>query len=303
MTIRSDSLRQNPAYRPGFSLPTFAALALAAGLSACARRVPEQVLAGAPVAPAPVIARPARWTPRPTGVAIDYTMDVAGALAIDDGGGTQRDSTTLRLVASVRRASGTGFSGVIRSASVRSPGSGTMVPLARMPVPAPYTAPAAVGVQPTPTSRLASANPCDGNLGVALQALRELLVTTPDTVVIGSSWTDSSAYRTCRDGIPLEVVAHRRFTVDGAATDSAGRTTLVVTRRSRMSYSGWDARGDDTTWVSGRGIAELRYRLDGATGAVGGAEGSGSLDVEIRTGTTRQRATQTTAIRIAHAVP
>lgn len=303
MTIRSDPLRQNPAYRPGFSLPILAALALAAGLSACVRRVPEQVLAGAPVAPAPVSARPARWTPKPTGVAIDYTIDVDGALTIDDGAGTQRDSTSLRLVASVRRAAGTGFSGVIRSASVRGPGVGAMVPLARMPLPAPYTAPAVVGAPPTPASRLASSNPCEGNLGVALQGLRELLVTTPDTVAVGSSWADSSTYRTCRDGIPLEVVARRRFTLDGAATDSLGRTTLAVTRRSNLSYSGWDARGDDTTWVSGRGVGELRYRLDGATGAVGNAEGSGSLDVEVRTGTKRQRATQATSTRIARVDP
>lgn len=146
MTIRSFSLRQNPAYRPGFSLSPLAALLLVTAPVACVRRVPETVLAGAPAAPAPVVARPARWAPKPTGTAADYVVEVDGALTIDDAAGPSRDSTALRLTASVRRAAGTGFSGVVRAVTVRSPGMNTPVALPRIPLPAPYSANASIGV-------------------------------------------------------------------------------------------------------------------------------------------------------------
>jgi hypothetical protein len=303
MTIRSFSLRQNPAYRPGFSLSPLAALLLVTAPVACVRRVPETVLAGAPAAPAPVVARPARWAPKPTGTAADYVVEVDGALTIDDAAGPSRDSTALRLTASVRRAAGTGFSGVVRAVTVRSPGMNTPVALPRIPLPAPYSANASIGVSPAPTSRLATANSCDGNLGVALTVLRELLFVAPDTVSLGSSWTDSSTYRTCRDGIPLDVASQRRFTVERAVPDSAGRVALVIVRRSTASYRGWGARGDDTTWVAGRASSELRYRVDAATGEPWSAEGAGSLELEVRSGTTRQRATQVSSTRIARLVP
>ena len=303
MTIRSSSLRQNPAYRPGFSLPLLAGLTMAAASSACVRRVPETVLAGMPAAAAPIAARPTHWTPRPAGIAADYTIEIDGALTLEDAAGPPRDSASLRIVVSVRRAVGTGFSGVLRSATVRSPGTNTPAPLPKLPLPAPYTAFASRGISPAPASRLAPVNACDGNLDVALTVVRELLFVMPDTVSVGTTWADSSSYRTCRDGIPLDVVAQRRFTVERAAPDSAGHFTLVVLRRSSASYRGWSARGDDTTWVTGRASGELRYRVDATSGAPASASGTASLDVEVRSGTTRQRATQVSVTRIARLAP
>ena len=88
-----------------------------------------------------------------------------------------------------------------------------------------------------------------------------------------------------------------------AAPDSAGHFTLVVLRRSSASYRGWSARGDDTTWVTGRASGELRYRVDATSGAPASASGTASLDVEVRSGTTRQRATQVSVTRIARLAP
>lgn len=123
------------------------------------------------------------------------------------------------------------------------------------------------------------------------------MLPVPDTVRIGSLWSDSGYFDTCRDGAVLTVFSRRAFRVRQFLPDSAGGV-LLVDRTSRTTVRGASVRGDDTTHIEGTGTGAMLFRLEARSGAVMGAEGTSELDLVIRGRTKTERARQTTRARI-----
>src|SRR6185312_5980684 len=111
-----------------------------------------------------------------------------------------------------------------------------------------YSAP---GVQ-LQFSAPADAAPCSSTERAAAQSLRDVWFEVPDTLRVGSTWSDSSSYVTCRDGIPLRSVVHRMFHVSSAAVRD-GRAILSIARLSRTVIDGRGAQFGDSVTVTGAG--------------------------------------------------
>jgi len=300
MTIRSTLLRQNPAYRPGNSLPVVWLLLAAAGL-ACGTRVPEQVISGPHPKPARVDEPPRAWTPRPGPLAHEYVIDQRAHITTTTDLGTVEDSASLVVSASVRHVPDAGIAGLLLDITVGAPGIGVAA-LPGLSLPYAFSAPGVpAGSQYALSGRLA-VDPCTTPAHVALGALRDLLVRVPDFMPLGIEWSDSGSFITCRDGVRLNLSTTRRFKLVGFEPRPDGGI-LRVTRTATSTLRGLTARGDDTTRVEGTGMSTLQYELDAVTAAVLAASGSGSLDVVVRGALRAQRARQTSSVRISVRVP
>jgi hypothetical protein len=137
---------------------------------------------------------------------------------------------------------------------------------------------------------------------VALNALRDIVFRVPDSVGIGSTWSDSGDVASCRDGAVLTLSIRRTYRVRGAE-DRDGVSYLAVDRVSRSTLRGSVARGNDTTIVSGSGEATHRILLDQTTGLVAFADGSGVLDVLVRAPARQESARQVSTLRAARKAP
>jgi len=304
MIIRSVSLRQNPAYRPGNSRPSAWLVAATVLLAACRARVPEQVLSS----PTPVVSRgteemPRSWTIRPGVAAREYRIvQLAEIVATADSAGPQTDSTSVTVDASIRNIPRGGVAGLIRSVAVSSPGTSAS-PLPGIALPLAFAAPEPrSGAQASLTTRPAAAEVCGSPAQVPLGALRDLLIHVPDSVFLGREWADSGTFVMCREGVRLEVFSRRQFTLTRyQRRDSLG--VLLVTRLGTTTIQGLSVRGEDTTRVEGSGTNSLRYELDSTTGEVLSTAGTGSLDIFVRGAVKIQRARQTSALTISIRTP
>lgn len=122
MIIRSNTLRQNPAYRPGNSRSIRWGILTASTLLACYTRVPEQTIAIPPAAKppdAPLVA--SVWTPRPGALAREYLVENSARVVTTTGSGSTDDSTAIVIQASIRQVAGGGFAGLLRDIVVSSP--------------------------------------------------------------------------------------------------------------------------------------------------------------------------------------
>ena len=300
MTIRSTLLRQNPAYRPGNSLP-LVWLLLATATLGCSTRIPEQVVSGPHPEPVRVDEPPRAWTPRPGLPAHEYVIDQRARVTTTTDSGIVEDSTSLVVSASVRHVPGAGIAGLLLAIAVGPPGIAAVTPPG-LSLPYAFSAPVVpVGSQYAPSGRAAT-DPCTTPAHVALGALRDLLVRMPDFMPFGVEWSDSGSFITCRDGVRLELSTTRRFKLVGFEQRPDGGV-LRVARTATSTLRGSTARGDDTTRVEGTGTSTLQYELDAATAAVLAASGSGSLDVVVRGARRTQRARQTSSVRISVRVP
>ena len=293
MIIRSSSLRQNPAYRPGNSPLFFFGLLLLA--VACRTRVPEQVIVPPRPRPTPVDEAPREWALRPGTLAREYRVEQRALLsATDEFGATVSDSTSVVVEASVRNVPAGGVAGLIRTVTVGAPGT---APISFAGIVVPYAFTAAeppLTTQASPVGRPAGQDPCASSAHVPLVVVRDILVRAPASLVVGREWTDSGSFVTCRDGVRLDVISRRRFALtryelrDGAAILHVARTGSSVLR-------GVSIRGDDTTRVEGSGTNAMQYELDASTGDVISASGTGTLDMLVRGTSKSQRARQTSA--------
>jgi hypothetical protein len=143
----------------------------------------------------------------------------------------------------------------------------------------------------------ADVTPCSSTELAAAQSLRDLWFQTPDSLRVGATWSDSSSYVTCRDGIPLRATVHRMFHV-AAATVRNGRTILAVTRLSRTLLDGHGVQFGDSVVVTGAGNGQLAYDLDLSSGQIDSATGTATLDFSLRSSQRMQVVRQTVEIRI-----
>ena len=302
MTVRSFTLRQNPAYRPGNPLPFFWGFFVLLATAACRSRIPEQVIS--PPSPQAAAAGDTRlsWMLRPGSVAHEYHIEHRAHIVTTTGsGGANTDSTSLTVDASLRKTA-TGHAGLIRDAWTGAPGVAPAV-LPGLVFPYAFVATEPLpGVQPAPAGQPPVSDPCTSTVHVALGALRDVLLRAPDSLYLGRGWSDSGAFVTCRDGVRLDVVSRRQFTFTGFE-HRAGAGLLMVTRSTRTALHGMAARGDDTTRVDGSGTSTLHYELDASTGDVVAANGTGVAEIVVRGATRSESARQTSAVMITRRSP
>lgn len=301
MTVRSSTLRQNPAYRPGDSHPPprdsllRAVLAATLVVVACRSPIPQQPISdrGPDQPPAPVA--PISWVLTPSLLSRDYQLELRASIVTTlDSGQVVVDSTSIAVDATLREVADGGTAGLIQSVVVTAPGLAP-APMSGLSVPFAFVAERPAqnpGLQLDPMPRPVVRDPCAAKFDVPLGVLRDFLVTPPDTLSIGVAWADSGSYVTCRDGARLTVFSRRTFHV-AAHDTTGGRSVLLVDRRSTSTLQGRVVRGEDTTHVSGSGTGSMRLVLDATTGSVVSADGAGFLDVLVRGAIREERARQT----------
>ncbi len=141
------------------------------------------------------------------------------------------------------------------------------------------------------------ATPCGSTALAAVQSLRDLWIKPPDTLRIGTSWTDSSSYIVCRDGLALRATVRRNFSVSGVA-ETSGRVLLSIARTSQTAIDGNGAQFGEAVDVKGTGRGQLFYMLDPATGEIASASGTSSLELSLRSKLRTQVVTQSVTTQI-----
>lgn len=176
-------------------------------------------------------------------------------------------------------------------------GSGTLdpQPLGGLLLPVPF---AAVGSDEAGVPRIEV--PPSGACGLAaisLQPLRELFVSPPPRLVVGTSWSDSSSYAICRDSIPLAVTSVRRYRVVGAERRADG-VVVVVDRTSRVILLGEGVQFGERLSLAAEGSGSMRLELDPASSTIRAARGDADLTMTMRGRRRSQELRQHTRIEI-----
>lgn len=126
----------------------------------------------------------------------------------------------------------------------------------------------------------ALANVCDQPETGATTLVRDLLVRLPRELMVGATWSDSSAAFVCRAGVPIVIRTHNSYTVDRIEVRD-GRTEVAIIRGMDISLEGsstvaWRARS-----VRGSGGGTQSLRVDAATGALVELDGTTSLELDV----------------------
>lgn len=281
---------------------TFRYVTAAAGcalLSACQHgSVPNQVLTKpAPVrAPAPAIARSGVWRYAPSTALQRFSIDQRAVVTIGLDSTALPDTLTSHAEVSFAAPSARDVNGSVTAFLVGSSGRAAATP-AGLQIPFPFRATyAAPDVQLAFTAPADTAS-CSSMERATVQSARDVWFRAPDTLRVGTTWSDSASYVTCRDGIPLRSVVHRMFHVAGTATRD-GRTLLSIARLMRTRIDGRGSQFGDSVVVSGSGNGQLTYEFDPARGEVISAAGSSTLDISLRGSQRTQIVRQAAEIRI-----
>jgi hypothetical protein len=258
-----------------------------------------------PVTPPPVVVAPVvqtAWPIVPSALTREFSIDQRAVFTTTTDSGTASDSTSLVVELTFRRTADGGAAGLLRSASLSASG-GTPMPFPGLVASTAFLAPpSARGVLAVPAVRGGRADPCRSPADVPLAVVRDLLIQVPDTLRVGTTWTDSGSFDTCRDGAVIRVSSRRSFRAREFLADTAGGSFLVE-RNSRTTVRGAAIRGDDTTHIEGAGTGTMNLRLDARSGALIGAEGTSELDLVVRGRTKTERARQVGRARVSPVLP
>jgi hypothetical protein len=189
----------------------------------------------------------------------------------------------------------TRISGLLTSYRV-SADTGEPVLPAGLLVPLPFSAVDGTGSVPLRFTR-----PDPAGCGIdaaAVLALRDLFVTPPRRLEVGTAWQDSAQYTICRDSIPLAVRSVREFRVVGAERRGEG-IAVTVERRTRVAMHGEGRQFGEALVIEaeGEGLARLVLGLRG--GIVIGGDGESTLRMTMRGRRRSQELTQHTRIVIS----
>jgi hypothetical protein len=274
---------------------------LVLGLAAFHPRVPDQLLHPS----APVVRRAPsallgarwghRWVYRASAQRLVYTLEQHAQLKIRQDTVERFDSVSSRVVAAFTVAGQARVTGTVNDFGVQGSGHGMSVP-AGVALPFPFAA--TYEDRGRQLSFIApSASPCLTPALPIAQSLRDLWFQAPDTVWLGRTWSDSTSYASCRDGIQLRTEVHRAFRVSDVV-DRDGRVLLTIQRASRTTIEGDGAQSGEAVSVRGSGTGELAYTVDLVAGQILSARGSSNLQI-ILTGRLRtQNVQQKSDIRI-----
>ena len=206
---------------------------------------------------------------------------------------------TLTPTAGGVRASGTVDSVVVEaSARVRgAAGAAAAPPEPRVPPFAYDGSTTGRGVRVDPAAgaavELRCAAPTGGAALAALAAVREVLPRVPEGAAPGARWRDTTVTARCAGPVLLVVQTVSRY---DAESDADG--LLAVVRRSATTLRGQGAAGVRPVTVAGTGQAELRYRLDPASGRLAGGVGEGRTTLTVTVAGAAQRFQQRTRTEV-----
>ena len=269
-------------------------------LAACQRGpVPNQVFTKpAPVSAPPPVARNADlWVNRPSTALQRFTVDELAAITfgLDSAAHTDTLSSHAEVAFSSAPATG-GVNGTVTAFLVGGAGRPAATPPGVV-TPFPFRARYSARGAQLGFSAPSDAAPCSSTERSVAEALRDLWFEAPDTLRVGSTWSDSSSYVTCRDGIPLRSTVHRMFHVSGS-TMRGGRMLLSIARLSRTLIDGHGSQFGDSVAVTGAGSGQLVYEFDPGSGEVVTANGSATMNFSLRGSQRMQIVRQTVEIRI-----
>lgn len=208
----------------------------------------------------------------------------------------RRDTAKAVISVSWTRPAGgdpTRLSGLVTDYRVGG-GASEPQPLVGLLLPVPFTA---TGRDEVAARVEVPASGACGLAAAALQPVRELFVSTPPRLVVGTSWSDSLSYALCRDSIPLAVTSVRRYRVVGAEqrTDAV---VIVVDRSSSVALVGEGVQFGEKLSLAAEGTGTMRFELDPASGAVVAARGEADLKMTMRGRRRSQELRQHTRIEI-----
>jgi hypothetical protein len=277
-----------------------AAAAICPLLAACgSTTVPSQVLTTpAPVtAAAPVARSSAAWLYQPSTERQRLVVDQSAVIAIrlDTSTHTDTVSSHAEVTFSAMPAS-RGVTGSVEAFLVGGAGRGPGTP-GGLVTPFPLRAAYPARDLQIEFSAPFDTAPCSSIALAAAQSLRDLWFQPPDTLRAGSTWSDSSKYVICRDGITLHATVHRLFHVAGTSVRD-GHPRLAIARLSRTVIDAGASQFGDQVTVSGSGNGQLTYDFDPISGEVISASGSATLDLSLHGGQRTQLVHQTVEIRI-----
>jgi hypothetical protein len=169
--------------------------------------------------------------------------------------------------------------GMVRDFAVQASGDRTWHGLPELTFPVTFAARVA-GLGHQPVFETPDPAGCDAR-SAAVQVLRDAWVAAPSSLTLGTTWSDSSTYTLCRDGVQLQAASTRRYVVDSAAVHD-GRLVLRVRRESDVELGGRGVQFGDSIQVTGRSTSEgtLFLSLDG--GAITSGLIRSTLTLELR---------------------
>lgn len=129
------------------------------------------------------------------------------------------------------------------------------------------------------------------------QGVRELWFRAPDTLRVGTRWSDSTSYTSCRDGIPLRLQVRRDFRVSAVA-EREGRAVLTVLRETRTTLTGEGTQFGETVRFTGSGTGSLQYEIEPASGEMLGGAGTSALEFTMQSRLRTQRVQQAAVVTI-----
>lgn len=254
-----------------------------------------------PPAPEPTPA-PTWWAIRPTAALQSVVIEQEATISVRSDTGARLDRVASRtevsfaLLAASRRLSGTVSSYVVRTGdqpAASPPGVATPFSFAAE---SPKR-----GLQPAFTAP-ASRDACSSPLVTVAQSLRDLWADPPDSLRVGTTWSDSAVFSACRGGVVLAFEVSRAFRVVSARAGTDG-VVLQVARMHRARVSGMSARGADTTRISGEGAGDAALDIGAADARLLGARGVSTLELVIETGVRFERIRQSATLRITPTLP
>jgi hypothetical protein len=278
---------------------TFTVAAACALIAACrGGAVPNQVFTKpAPVSVAPPAVRViGPWGYHPSTQRQGFTIDQTAIVAIRLDTTVRADTISTHAEIAFTRASGGATSGNVSAFAVQSSGRGAATP-AGITLPFPFRAEYSASARQFDFTAPRAAMPCSSVALAALQSMRDLWFQAPDTLRVGTTWTDSSSYVVCPDAIPLRATARRSFRVSGSS-ERDGRVVLTISRISRSTLDGTGAQFSETVGVNGAGSGSLDYEFDTSNGEVVSAKGTSTLDLTLKSRVRTQVVRQTVEIRI-----
>jgi hypothetical protein len=268
-------------------------------LAACRNgAVPNQVLAKpAPPSAAPIARTNGPWAYHPSTQRQSFTVDQTAVVAIRLDTSTHSDTVSTHADIAIATTTAGSTSGTVTAYSVQGAGRAAATP-AGLTLPFPFRAEVSASGQQFGFTAPRDATPCSSIALAAMHSLHDLWFRAPDTLRIGTAWSDSTSYVVCRDGIPLRATAHRSFRVSGSS-ERNDRVVLTVSRTSRSTLDGAGTQFGEAVGVSGAGSGSLDYEIDTTSGEVVSAKGSATLDLTLRSRVRTQVVRQTVEIRIA----
>ncbi len=279
----------------------FVLLVLAVSVAGCG--VPSRPSTRAPATPREAIAQADSaappWHVRGTERPRAQRVDVVAALESRIDSVTRVDTISSRAWYDWSEYPGSSprrVAGMVRAFAVRSGGDSLWRVLDAPALPVSF-----VAESPWPGAApelvLPRAEACDAQAAI-VPGWRETWVAPPATLVVGTTWRDSSSTPVCRDGIVLRTATQREFVVTGAVLRD-GALRILVRRRSAGTITGSGVQFGDSVRFEGRLEGEMQLELLPAGAVIASGSGTSTLHLTMRGRRRTQELVQRSALEIS----